>query len=916
LAAAGLLFAAVFGLRMAVAGSGSGVAFTFLYVLPIALVALELGTAGGIAAGAVGVALFGAWAALTSTPQDVLAFLSRAVPLLLIGGLTGRLAIQRRALARSETRYRTLLENVPDMVISTFDHDLRLDYTAGEALAAMGRSTDEFFGKRVSEVVPPEHAEVLERNFKAALQGERPSFDYTSSLGDREMWIKVVPLRDEHGNVSGGMSVSQDVTERKRAEERAARLAAVVDCSDDAIVSKSSEGIITSWNRGAASLYGYSLKEAIGHPVSMLIPPARHDEEKQILEHILAGDRIDNYETERRRKDGSLVEVSLTVSPIRDREGTIVGASAIARDISARKRQEAALRESEERFKNAFEHAPIGMALVQPDDAGTGRIIRANEALSRMSGYSRQDLLSTSFAAITYPDDKAAETPLLERLIAGEISTYDIEKRCLNSQGNIFWASFHASAARDSDGRVKHLIVQVEDVTERKRFEGQLQYLADHDALTGLFNRRRFEEELSRQTALSVRYGQGGAVLVLDLDNFKYLNDTLGHKAGDEAIGQTALLLTRRLRDSDVIGRLGGDEFAILLPAADESQARAVAGDLTAAIREKAFTFNGQRLGLTASVGIATFAGDVELSGEEVLVDADLAMYDAKEQGRNRYAVFTADRLARMEARLTWSERIRQALENDRFVLFAQPILDLELGRVTRHELLLRMIGDDGELIPPASFLHIAERFGLIRDIDHWVVRNAIRLIDEQRRQGHTLSLEVNLSGKSVSDSELPKMIASELRDRSIDPGSLIFEVTETAAIVNITEAQQFAATLTELGCHFALDDFGAGFGSFYYLKHLPFDYLKIDGEFIRNLSTTHSDQLVVKAVVEIAQGLGKRTIAEFVTNAETTCLLRDLGVDYAQGYHIGRPRRITETLNASATSSLEPDGRLVAHRT
>jgi diguanylate cyclase (GGDEF)-like protein/PAS domain S-box-containing protein len=773
LATAAMLFGAVFAVRMVVPESGA--AITFLYVLPIAIVAYQLGPAGGMAAGVLSVALFGAWAALTGTGVDTVAFVSRATPFLVVGALVGRLATERRALARSEARYRTVLENLPEMAITTFGRDLRVDYTAGEALTNTGRSAEEFVGRTLSEVLPPEHAELLETNFRAALRGERRSLDYRSSVGDREMWIKVVPLPGNGDGVQGGVAVSQDITERKR--------------------------------------------------------------------------------------------------------------------------QEAALRESEERFKSAFEHAPIGMALVQPTMEGPGRIIRANQALSRMSGYSGEDLLTMNFAAITHPDDQVAEAPLMARLLAGEIATYDIEKRCLNAHGNVFWASFHASAVKDLSGGVNHLIVQLEDVTERKGFEGQLQYLADHDALTGLFNRRRFEEELSRQTALGVRYKQGGAVLVLDLDNFKYLNDTLSHKAGDEAIGQTARLLTKRLRESDVVGRMGGDEFAILLPAADEAQARKVAEDLTAAISEQAFKFNGQRLGLTASVGIATFPGEVELSGEEVLVDADLAMYEAMERGRNRCAVFTADRQARMEARLTWSERIRQALEEDRFVLFAQPILNLELQRVTRYELLLRMVGDDGGLIPPASFLSIAERFGLIRDIDRWVVRNAIKLIDEQQREGRALSLEVNLSGKSVSDSTLPEMIAGELKARRVDPGSLIFEVTETAAIVNITEAQAFAATLTELGCRFALDDFGAGFGSFYYLKHLPFDYLKIDGEFIRNLSTTRSDQLVVKAVVEIAQGLGKRTIAEFVTDAETARLVGDLGVDYAQGYHIGRPRRLADAL-------------------
>jgi EAL domain-containing protein (putative c-di-GMP-specific phosphodiesterase class I) len=274
-------------------------------------------------------------------------------------------------------------------------------------------------------------------------------------------------------------------------------------------------------------------------------------------------------------------------------------------------------------------------------------------------------------------------------------------------------------------------------------------------------------------------------------------------------------------------------------------------------------------------------------------------MYDAKEAGRDRAATYSSHErgASRMKARITWAERIREALEEDRFTLYAQPIVELSSGEVRQHELLLRMLDEQGEVIPPASFIPIAERFDLMQDIDRWVVARAIRLMGEQHRAGRELVFEVNISGSSTGDPDLLTIIEHELREQEVDPVNLVLEVTETTAVANIPRAQSFAARLAELGCRFALDDFGAGFGSFYYLKHLPFDLLKIDGEFVRSCTSSQTDQLLIRAAVDIARGLGKKTIAEYVGDDETVELLRRLGVDYAQGFHIGKPAPLAERL-------------------
>ncbi|MFP5362401.1 MAG: EAL domain-containing protein [Thermoleophilia bacterium] len=429
------------------------------------------------------------------------------------------------------------------------------------------------------------------------------------------------------------------------------------------------------------------------------------------------------------------------------------------------------------------------------------------------------------------------------------------------------------------------------DITDQKRFESQLKHLADHDGLTDLLNRRRFEEDLAREAGIVARYGGSLAALLLDVDNFKFVNDTLGHKAGDELIRSVAGLLRGRLRDTDILARLGGDEFAVLLPGSTPEHAQLVAADLLELIRRHTAFIGGERVSMTASIGVALL-GESDGDGSQLMVDADLAMYEAKAAGRDGLSFSTPERAqqARLEGRYRWGERIRDALEHDGFVLHAQPILDLASGALSQYELLLRMRADDGALIPPNAFLPTAERLNLVQAIDRWVVNEAIAVIAEHARAGDDLHLEVNLSGRSMGDLELTELIERELAATGINPGNLIFEVTETTAIANMDSAQEFARKLSELGCQFVLDDFGTGFGSFYYLKYLPVSYLKIDGEFIAGMADNETDQLMVKAIVQIAHGLGKRTIAEFVGDGRTQALLAQYGVDLAQGYHIGLP--------------------------
>jgi diguanylate cyclase (GGDEF)-like protein/PAS domain S-box-containing protein len=622
----------------------------------------------------------------------------------------------------------------------------------------------ELSSRLVLERVHPEDRKVVERALERSRRGRDPLAFEVRILRFDEVQ-RVVRARGEavispDGEPIRMVGTLQDVTDE--AEARSARdlLSYVVQSTGDAIITKAPDGTITSWNRGAEQLYGYSAEEAIGRPSGLTEAPERGGEWQKLLETVFSGQPVDNFETERVRKDGTRIAVSLTVSPVTDANGHIVSAAIIARDTTA-----------------------------------------------------------------------------------------------------------------------------------RVQYEQRLRHMADHDQLTGLFNRRRFEEELKRELARAGRYAADhSAVLSIDIDNFKGINDSAGHAAGDAVLAHVAHVLAHRSRASDVVARLGGDEFAVLLSSVDADEARTAAEQLLGEIRSSPATYGGKPFRVTASIGVVAFESDDATAGE-VLVNADLAMYAAKTAGRDRVLVYTASeaRRARAVAKLTWAQRIQDALDRDRFVLHLQPILELATGQMKHGELLLRMKGDRGKLIAPGAFLPAAERFGLIHAIDRWVVERSIQLIAE--RMDRVPCVGINLSGESiVGDPELLSMIEHELERSSIDPSKLIFEVTETAAIANMPEATRFARGLTDLGCSLALDDFGTGFGSFYYLKHLPVSYVKLDGEFIQNLPRSEVDEHMVEAIVRVSQALGIKTVAESVADEETIGLLQKHRVDYAQGYYVGKP--------------------------
>ncbi|HEV7399306.1 MAG TPA: EAL domain-containing protein [Solirubrobacterales bacterium] len=434
-------------------------------------------------------------------------------------------------------------------------------------------------------------------------------------------------------------------------------------------------------------------------------------------------------------------------------------------------------------------------------------------------------------------------------------------------------------------------------LAQAAKTEAQLRYIADHDSLTGLLDRRRFRSELDQYVSFSARYGGQGAVMIIDIDGLKGVNDSHGHHAGDQLIRRVAGIMRERVRTTDIVARLSGDEFAVLMPQTDTTGALHLGEDLRAQVAESVAPDTAATA--TISVGITMFGGERGIGAEAVLLAADQAMYRAKEDGRNQIALFQdPDEPKRdHQRRQTTTARIRDALTNDRLSLHTQPIRSLASGGIERYELLLRMTGDNGELLPAASFIETAERSGMVQELDRWVVVRALELLASREREGKPVSLHVNLSGASVADLSVLEFIERRLDEGDADPARCTFEITETARVHDYEAAGGFADRLTEFGCQVAIDDYGAGFGPFHYLKQIPFDLIKIDGSFISDMPNSDADQLTVQAIVQIARGLGKTTIAEYVQDDITAQMLREYGVDMAQGYHLGRPVDVAELL-------------------
>ena len=537
------------------------------------------------------------------------------------------------------------------------------------------------------------------------------------------------------------------------------------------------------------------------------------------------------------------------------------------------------------RTERLISDAPHGVAVL---DLG-GRVLQVNDSLAALAGRTVEQIVGTSFDDLS-PSHRDKIAVYLERTVAqpGELLVGDwtIE----SPGGDEAHVSLTSRVLTAVDEEDEVILVNVVDFSERRRYEEQLTHLAEHDALTGLSNRRHFDEVLDTHLRRCSRLGPVGALLLVDLDHFKEVNDTLGHDAGDQLIVAMAGLLQGSLRATDLVARLGGDEFAVLLPDADQRGAERVAEGILRRVEEHTSGLDGVRRRVTASIGVATFAAALQQQVDPLAL-ADMLLYDAKDAGRNRYAALdpSGTERSRLGTRLEWMARIENALDNDLFELYLQPILNVAENRVVGAEALLRLVDEDLP-VSPGRFVHLVERSGLAPDLDRWVVRHGVELLARLHEHDPSLMLEINLSAHSIGDTRVEEEFVDALTTYGVPPHRVVVEVTETAAVADVAAAQAFSHRLGAMGTLVAIDDFGAGFGSFYYLKHLPFDIVKIDGEFVTGSHRSVIDRAILRSIVGVAGNLGKDTVAEFVSEPAVLEVVRELGIDHAQGYLIGEP--------------------------
>jgi diguanylate cyclase (GGDEF)-like protein/PAS domain S-box-containing protein len=620
-------------------------------------------------------------------------------------------------------------------------------------------------------------------------------------------------------------------------------------------------------------------------------------QERLIAEMKVSG-RIRNFEYPLRRNDGKIILVLENSREVRNRAGEVLYYEGTLTEITQRKLAERALFKEKERAQVTLQS--IGDAVITTD--ADGNVDYLNPAAEDLSGWERRQAQGRPIGEILrLVDDQTGEpveNPVLRALREGRVVGLSDNVALQTENGAQIAIQDSAAPIQDSRGEILGAVMVFHDVRHARQLHRKLSYQASHDSLTGLINRREFEERLSDALSAVQRDAATPHVLLyMDLDQFKVVNDTCGHTAGDLLLRQLGDLLQTRVRGSDILARLGGDEFAVLLEDCTLAQAVGVGEALREAIAEYRFAWRDNNLQVGVSIGIVEFDAGIK-SVNELLSQADVACYVAKDLGRNRIHVYQEGDAAERHREMQWVARINQARDEDRFELFFQPIVPIadHADAVPKYEILLRMRTEDGEYVPPNAFIPAAERYNLMPSIDRWVVGQVFdKLICRSREPAERYTLAVNLSGTTLNDARFLEFMLERLNETRLPEAALCFEITETAAIANLSHVVHCMKTLRAQGCQFALDDFGSGLSSLTYLKNLPVDYLKIDGSFIRNVNRDSADHTVVEAIAHMASALNIKTIAERVESEEVMKRLGQLGICYAQGYYVAGPRPVAE---------------------
>jgi diguanylate cyclase (GGDEF)-like protein/PAS domain S-box-containing protein len=643
---------------------------------------------------------------------------------------------------------------------------------------------------------------------------------------------------------------------------------------------------------------GFSPEDIYGHDRSVFINQDSEDLEgekwQQLFLRLRNREPFKDFEYQIRKADGEIMFVSTNGVPAYDSKQNFIGYRGTGSEITHRRMTENQLLENEKKYRTLVESAPICIHQIDLD----GNLMSMNRAgLEMINESDEQAIVGMPYLDAACAEDRARISALMQKAFNGEFSEFEFR-----GQGDIEFSSNFVPIL-DSDGKVDHLLGLTQNITSKKRAQNELSYQASHDLLTGLVNRYEFERrvELLISTARSEKIEH--ALCFMDLDQFKVVNDTCGHIAGDELLRQLGHLLSEVVRPHDTLARLGGDEFGVLIENCGLRQAQRVAAALQQATQSFQFYWKGQTFRIGVSIGLVAI-NESTANLTELMKQADAACYMAKDLGRNRIHVYRfedAD-IAERHGEMQWVTRIGSALEENRFTLFLQSIEPLDNSPDKHYEVLLRMIDEQDNIVPPGAFLPSADRYGLMDRVDNWVVENALASMAAHPQFVEQINfISINLSGQSVTNADFLASIIAQLKDLRIDTGKICFEITETSVISNLRSAIRFISSLKEVNCRFALDDFGSGLSSFGYLKSLPVDFLKIDGMFVKDMVDDPIDYAMVKSINEIGHVMGMKTIAEFVENDAIREKLVDMGVDYAQGYAIGKPRPFEEVLGIAS---------------
>ncbi|MGE0080657.1 MAG: EAL domain-containing protein [Thiohalomonadaceae bacterium] len=756
----------------------------------------------------------------------------------------------------------------------------------------------------------PEDRSVYQRAVEAALQRTGMlNLEFRVALpggGVRTLRDEAEVVRDAAYGPIRMQGVVSDVSARAAAEEQTREalreLSRILENMQDTYYRTDMDGRITFISHSVKSLLGYDAQECLGMRIGdFYASPRYHD--TLLADVDFHGGSLRNYEIPMQHRDGRPVWVSVNAQFLRAADGSAQGIEGTARDITELKRaQEALYREKERAFVTL---QSIGDGVVTTDE--NGRIQYLNPIAERLLATTNAVASGRHYLDVLKLIDEATGEALgdLVRLcLTRDTGVVHADEGLLTQpDGTRYHLKIVAAPMRDRFGHLVGAVLALHDITEVMGMARQLSYQASHDMLTGLFNRRVFERRVEEAIRDAMTNGGSHVLFYMDLDQFKVVNDTCGHKAGDELLQQMASLMQGRVRETDILARLGGDEFGALFERCPVDKAVSIAEGIRQAVHDFRFAWQDKTFEVGVSIGVVPIdAGSGNLA--EVLAAADAACYVAKDRGRNRIHVYQPDdhAVAQRHGEMEWVHRLSAAFDEDRFLLYAQPVVHLGTDHpISHYEVLLRMRDERGNVVPPGAFIPAAERYNLMPTLDRWVIRTTLKLLREA--QGKLafppLDCAINLSGQSLCDDHFLEFVIQLFESTGIPPESVCFEVTETAAIANLSRATRFISVLRGMGCSFALDDFGAGLSSFGYLKSLPVDYLKIDGSFVKDMVVDRVDRAMVESINEIGHVLGLKTIAEFAENDDVIHALEKVGVDYAQGNGIELPQPLTTILAA-----------------